>query len=386
MQSDLEIAQARLRQAWSTVIPHLSAAANYTYADISSGTSSIGGSGGVTMDGHSGTASVTAKQILWDFGRSLHRIRQGRADIDAARWQALSTRQATILTVTQAYLTAVEAQGAVQVAEQALVEAQQQLKRVRGFADVGLRGRADVLTATSALSQAEFARLQALDNVALAKHVLTEAIGGRDDAAYEVAEPSTPLDHVAVPSLEEAISGALAKRPELRRATALEQSADAQMRATRDGWLPMLNASGGYTGRKIESADLTNTWSVTVGATWDVWDGGLTAAQAAETEAQVRRRRAEAQESTLAVTREVQEAWLRVREFQEHVQVAQQMVAEAEERLRLVEGRHATGLSSTLEVTDALHNVADAKQLLLAARTDAYVAHIQFRYALGEEL
>lgn len=383
VRSDLAAAQARLRQAWSAVLPRVGAAASATYADISGGS----GSGGLTTQGGSEAFSVTAKQVLWDFGRSLARLKQGRAEQEAARWQELSTTQATVLTVTQAYLTALEAQEAARVAEQALDLAAQQRERTRKFADVGLRSPADVSTAETAYAQAAFARLKARDTAERAKHALNEAMGGRSDTAYRVQEPpALTASELSQATLEAALTRAIAQRTELRRAASLEESADAQMRAARDNWWPTLSASGGYAGRHNDSSDLTNTWSATLNASWDVWDSGLTAAQTAEARAKLRRARAEQEEQTLTVTREVQDAWFGVREFTEHVQVAEHLVAAASERLKLTAARYATGLSSTLDVTDASQTLTVAQQALLSARTDAYLAYIQFRYALGEEL
>lgn len=386
VQADLDIAKARIRQAWSAVLPHVELSAEHTYADISRGSSTTT-SRWIAIAGHSTTASATVTQTLWDFGRSLARIKQGRADRDAARWQTLTTRQTTVLTATEAYLTTVEAQGAVRAAEQTREQAAQQLARTRGFAKQGLRNRADVLTAEAALSEAELALLQARNNELFAKQVLNEAMGGRDDTAYRVAEPAPLLaGEWEDTSLEDALAKAMAVRAELHRAAALETGAAAQVAAARAGWRPTIDLSGGYSGRKNEGTDRTDAWSAALEVNWDIWDGGLASGQTDEARARLRRVRAERQETTLAVTREVQEAWFRLREFRQQVEVAGRFVAEAEERLRLTQGRYAAGLSSTIDVTDANQTLAATRQAWLAARTEAHLAHTRFRYALGEEL
>ncbi len=80
---------------------------------------------------------------------------------------------------------------------------------------------------------------------------------------------------------------------------------------------------------------------------------------------------------------EVQTAYLNRHEAFERIEASRMIVRQAEETLELASGRYATGVGSSIEITDAMIKLNNAKMTYISALSDFKVAEAELEKAMG---
>lgn len=164
------------------------------------------------------------------------------ADIDGA----LATLQST---VTQQYLTVLQARDNVGVAQQLLTRDQEFLRLAQARYTVGQATLIDVRQAQVALGQAEVGLLRSQTTQRVEKLRLFEQIGVSAPTAVDSVQ-LTDTFPVTAPAwkLEEVLSMAEAQNPALQALRARERSAAWGVRSASSSWGPSLDLSAGWSG------------------------------------------------------------------------------------------------------------------------------------------
>jgi outer membrane protein TolC len=123
---------------------------------------------------------------------------------------------------------------------------------------------------------------------------------------------------------------------------------------------------------------------VTLGAKWNVFDGGVVNHRAGAVERQAAALSEQREDLVSVVALQVRQAWLDVVETRKRLVVTQSAIAQAEENLRVVRDRYANGLSTHTEVLDAETLRATSEANHAAALYDAALAGLRLRRAVGE--
>jgi outer membrane protein TolC len=124
-------------------------------------------------------------------------------------------------------------------------------------------------------------------------------------------------------------------------------------------------------------------WNWTAGLTlnWNFWDGNLTRQTVREKKLDVAKLLDDHEAITERVRLEVRQAWLQLQNARQSVEASKDSVTLAEEALRIAKARHAAGLATYLEFTDANVALSTARLTRLQSLRDHAVAIAQVRYA-----
>jgi len=79
----------------------------------------------------------------------------------------------------------------------------------------------------------------------------------------------------------------------------------------------------------------------------------------------------------------VQSAYLNRKEAFERIEAGRIIVRQGEENLELARGRYATGVGSSIEITDAMIKLNNAKLTYISALSDFSVAQARLEKAIG---
>lgn len=181
------------------------------------------------------------------------------------------------------------------------------------------------------------------------KSSLNTLIGHEGD--FEVAlptEPTLPAD------LEKLAQDALEARPDLQVARKSLDLAELQRDGVWYQYLPNIGFTakyqitnmGGFTGKN-------KTWSVGVGASWTLWDGGLREAVMKENQLKVVESLATRRGAELKAKDEIRRALLDLDSAHANRTKASEQLALARENMTLVNVSYESGAATYLEVTDA---------------------------------
>lgn len=325
-------------------------------------------------------AQATIEQPLFTGGRTRAGVARARAGERVADAAAQATRADLAAQVAEAY-------GAVLVAEEqqrlleALVATTRELVRhAQDRFQVGDAPRTDVSQATSRLAEAraQFAATEGAIRVARAR--LANLVG-RDSGMLA----PLPLPPAVPDELEAAILAAQAQSPALAQANAALDVALAADRGARAERLPTLGAFAEGSSVRDQFFPGYRGDAATVGlrARWQLFDGGRTRGQIAETSAGVRAARARLAEARARVQEAVTAAHASVASSALVEQAAAEQRAAAEEAVRNVRDEVKVGQKPQLDLLNAEREATAAGVLALQARADRVTAAYRLNALLG---
>ena len=235
------------------------------------------------------------------------------------------------------------------------------------------------------VSNAQLEIIRAENAVLLAKAGLSAAMGLPVTTEFAVAAPEAH-ERATGPSLQEALAGAPAQRPELAAVKARQAAADAavrqaQKRAVSDGQpRRLLRLAGERLSRRTRSG-------ASASRSESRYSSGGSRARGSPRPRPAAAASGPPETQTLrAIELEVEQAWLLVQEAEERQEVTKKIREQAEEDDRVSEGRYQEGLGTMLEVIDARTVLTQAGANAVIARYDSAQARARLDRALGRDV
>lgn len=391
-------AEGRRTQAKSGFFPQLTAIASYQRIR----SASFGGRSGAattTTTGVGGTASAvpntdtsgvdiytvggTVTQLIWDWGTTYNRTRAADRLVDSFATQEKVTSQNVVVDVRRSYFTARAQKALVGVAHDTLSNVEKHLVQIDGFVSVGTRPEIDLAQARTDVAQSRLLLINAENAYAVARAQLGRAIGLPDEGDFDVADDELPPVEGEELSTESLVARAIAARPELLTLDKQRQASELLAKGFRGNYGPSLGASASASETGTDIADLGPAWSIGLNLTWPIFQGGLTHGQVREAEANADSFRAQADSEKVLIRVDVQQAQLGIRAAKASQTAAAEVLFNARERLRLAEGRYASGIGSVIELGDAQLTVATAAAQVVQAQFQLSSARADLLAALG---
>jgi outer membrane protein len=380
-------AQGRTQQARSAMLPSVGVNTTYTHVEnISPRGSSTGNNNGGTFTGNRGfssagfQASAFVSQLIYDFNHTRDMVAQAAAREQAAGANLTRVQADTVQQVKQAFYTYTQNQRLVTVNENNVRNQQDHLAQAQARLNSGLGLPSDVVRAQTAVAQAIQDLTVARNNASIARVNLALLMGIDPRTPVQTAEAGEPP--IRIESVTELVETAGRQRPEVLQAQANLKAAQHGVSAAKTTNAPSLSADLGVSGRGNTLPPRNDSFTVGASIQWNPFDGGFTAGRVREAQAGVQTAQAQLTNTQLTVTAEVSRAYLDLRTAEQRVSTTEAEAANAEEALRLVQGRYRAGLGTFIDVIDA-------QAALLTARTNrvnAQTAVDQARAALSRAI
>jgi outer membrane protein len=386
---DYVASQQRVNQALAPLLPQLTASGSYGRAR------SISQLSGASLLNDFGSTSVTASQLLFDFGRTWAAKDVAKSSAEALK-EVLEAQKLDIsqLVKTQ-YYTLLLSKRLVEVNVTALDRAEVNLRSAQGFFQVGTQPKSFVTRAEVDVANGRVNVIRAQNAVSLARVALNTAMGISVNAPTEVKDT---LAYQPFPMDRQALVGeALKNRPEYRQIKAQADAADAFVRQTFRDFFPNLVGSGTYgitgvtggiavagTSRSASGfTDYGNEWQVGISLNWSIFDGGGKIARYKEAKANLEASQARVRDTELQVWQSVEQSYLNLGEAEERIGAARKAVESAEENYQLARGRFDAGVANIIELTDAQLALTQAQSTEAQALSDYRVAIANLERSLG---
>jgi len=386
-----DAARARADQARAPILPQLGGVATYQRT-----TANFAPRPGLLP--RTTTTSTTTPPTFdtfdyFSFGLTLT---QALVDVPAIeRWQAsriaagaqqaseVAARQQALMTARVAFF-AVRAQAELtEVARETLANQRRHAEQIEAFVRVGARPEIDVVQARTDAANAEVQLINTDNALQNAKAQLNQAMGLEGDLDYTVEGGDLPPIAGEDRPTDELLAEAALARPDLRALAEQVRAQRTSVTAAKAAFGPTLGASMALTDQGTDVSALAWNWSVSVTASWSLFSGLVTLSQLRE--AQANQRAAEAQRDQLwqQIRTEVEQARLGVRAAKAALHASETALGNARERLRLAEGRYATGSGNVIELGDAQLALTSAAAQRTQSAFTLSVARAQLLRALG---
>ncbi len=329
---------------------------------------------------------IVLSQLITDSGRTPNLVASSRSHAGAAEETYHATRAGVLLAVDRAYFDALDAQALIKVAQETVAARQTVTDQVTEMARNKLKSDLDVSFASVNLAEARLLLLRSQAQYAGALDELARAMGLRQPANWQLAEP--PLPPTPGADAEAMVAQALRDRPDL---LSLRLESDALHhfeQAESDLARPIVNLVGTAGYMPFIGPDAATVPNHYEGAAINIelplFNGHLFAARRAA--AHDRALEADQRVRTLedAIARDVRGAWAGAMTAYQSLAVTADYLRQATLAMSLAQGRYSLGLSSIVELTQAQLNLTQAEIADLSARYDYQNQYAALRYTLGE--
>lgn len=336
-------------KARSVLIPRVDAFANHTRFDEKKS------SGGMVVQPESVTSyGVTASQSFTLNGREIvayqiagDTIRRSSHDLDAVK-------EAYLFEVASSYFNLIRAVKAEKIA----IANVERLQKYRDAVSTRLRledvPKTDLFRAEAELSSAKAKRLEATNNIELARAVLARV--AMIEGEYSILLSDDDANAIPNVSLTAVKQAALEHRAEIKAKKEEQEIAEKQIRYTQGEYWPKLKVAGTYENVESEpGSSISDTDSLSLGLTLEcpLFDGGLRKANVSE--ARSRKRQADLIYNDLVkqIDIEVEEAYLSFVTLKGTLDSLEDQFEYARENIESVSRQYQNGLADSLDVLDA---------------------------------
>lgn len=316
----------------------------------------------------------------------LNRLNKYRAASEAERATILSTqdaRELVVLVVGDLYLNGIADEARVATAQAQLNTATALYDQAVDMRRAGTIAGIDVLRSQVEMQAEQQRVLAAQNDFAKAKLSLARAIGLPEAQQFELSD-KLPFRAAPPVTLDIALQRAYSLRTDYRAAQALVAAAERAHTAARQERLPSLELNSNYGALGTSPTTSHGTYVASAGVRIPIFEGGKAHADIEAAEAQLKQRRAEADNLRAQIEFEVRNAMLDIETAAQQVQVAEQAVGLAREALQESRDRFAAGVATGVEVVQAQQALATAEENYINALNSHNVAKLLLARAVGE--
>ena len=261
---------------------------------------------------------------------------------------------------------------------------QDQLNLTIAELSAGLGVPSDVVTAAANLANATTSLVQARVNYLLARVSLAALIGVDPRTPLVLANSTEPVSNST--DLNALVDSGLRNRPEILQAQETLRAAGYTVSVARKSLLPSINLTATVANAGPGSFIANDTGVLGISLNWTFFDSGLTAGEVAAAKASALEAKANLVSQTQAVVSDVSGAFVSLQSAQQLVDVAASAVANAQEGLRLSEGRYKAGVTTFVEVTQAQATLVTAQASQAQAQSSLQTARAQMARAIGSSI
>ena len=328
-----------------------------------------------------GTVEGIVSMAIPNRGRLSALVLQAKGGNSAAEAGVQKARLDLAFLVSETFYTIHKARDARNIAEETLKQAQRQMEDTQKRVDAGDVPSADVLKTQVPLSQARVALNRVESGVRSAEQSLNILLNYPVDSAISLVPPTemSPLSFTR----DQAVDRAIAQSPEIRAAMANLNSTEAAIKLARRASDPdwAIEAAHARTTDITAYAGLT-TIAITVTA--PISDGGVVKRQVQQSEAQRDQAKSAMETVRQQVRRDILQAWEDTSQAEAALTGARETTRITELSLEKAQQAYAAGLTTTRDVLDALHEVAQARSDANTALYDLAVSRAKLYQTMGE--
>jgi outer membrane protein TolC len=325
--------------------------------------------------------------VLADFGERSGNVASARDGALSAVWSHSAAVQGTVLRTIEAYVAYLDAKAQLVAARTTEDEAATNLDAAEQRRAAGLATIADVLQGKTQRSQAKLAAQTIEGSIGSLRGALATAMGLPANVEFEVGELPAQVPAIDFGStVDDLITKALGRRPDLAAARAAWMSAKSNVTAVRGSWLPALDLTGLASLNYYDPAtfvDHTNTWSVGVVLHIPVFNGLRNKYEVAGAKEDERRAAASARGVEQDVINQVWTNWYDVKTAAQRIETSKDLLESATQSEQVALGRYREGVGSLLDLLNSQTALAGARAQEIAARADWLVAAARLLYSTG---
>lgn len=372
---NLKAVQEKVGEAWSGYYPSFKLSSFYTFT----AQQEIMPIGPDAFD-----TRFFLRQTLFDAGSTSNLVKSIRHNITAQDYEVRKTAFDIVLGVKSAFYDVLRKRDLLDVSKTALTTAEKHLEQSKELYKEGLAPRSDVIKSEVQVSNARLDVVKAENALLSVRASLATAMGQPVTTDFAVATRDEGLSPI-LPSFKDVLLLAYDQRPELKGSSARIQSAKASIDQAKSGLYPNLSLDASYGWQNSEFFPNEKKWSVGLTVGIPIFEQLTAKSKIRQAAANLAGLKATEIQTMRNIELDVQQAWLSLKEAMERLDVTKKALEQAEEDMRVSEGRYKEGMGNILEVIDAQTALTQAKTNNVVALYDIENARARLDRAIGKE-
>jgi outer membrane protein len=326
---------------------------------------------------------TSVSQLITDFGHTTNLVSSANLSAKAENEDAIATEEQIRLAADQAFYSALQAHSVTKVAEQTVNARQTLTDQVEALFKSKLKSQLDLSFASVNLSQAKLLLLDARNNENAALASLSAVLGYPTVQDFQLVEDAIPLAPPPA-DVNDLISDAFNRRPELMSLGFQYQSAQKFQTAEHDLLFPTIRAAGAAGDAPVRDPALSN-WYGAVGVNIEIpiFNGFLYTARSREASLRAQAVHERLLDLRNRISRDVRTSWLNASTAYNRLGVAQQLLDQSNLALDLAGTRYKLGLGSIVELSQAQLQQTQAEISNAEANSDYRLALAVLRYQIA---
>ena len=382
-------AELGVRSALWAFIPSISLTPQASL-QLSSGQERIDPVTGSVISGNTSIKSygvnLTGNLTLFDGFARKNALNAARSQQNSADASLTSQKFAIALTVTNAYLDALQNQLLLRVSEGAVQAAEQQLKAAAARLQTGAGQRTDSLNFAVTLGQAQLNLLNAQANLATSEANLGRYIGvsgrvaAQDDPAFSVSPAM--VDTTQLRAVVQTSS------PAMLSAEASLVSARANLKSSKAGYWPTVSLSAGsnWTGQSTNDYNIIGRRTLNLSFSMSPWTSLSRETQIEQRSITVTNAEATIADLQRSLDAQMTQYLATLANVQQQFAVSRASVAAATENLRVTNERFRLGVATIIEAINAQQSLTQAQVNEVQARFSYLRTKAQLESVIGRKL
>lgn len=389
---ELSKARQQIREARAAALPQIDFSTNYTrnwqlptfIFDTPLGQQKV-----TIGTRHDLVNILSLRQALYTSGKVGAALKVAHLFEDFSTEQLRTERQRVRSAVEIAFSDLLLAAEMLRVSDQALVRARANLEQVESLRRGGRVADYDLLRAQVQVAEMRPDSIAARNGLELARMNLKNLLGIDLERPLRIEADFRTETRLDLHQVEDLVQQGMERRPELRQATHQVEMLAQAIRITGSASRPSLDMnSRGQLQLQSEEFDLWNQEdrrSLSTGLSLQIplFDGFRTGALVEQAKLDESRGQLALEQLRRSVELQIRQAWLSLRETDARLDAHRDMLAQAEEGLRLATSRYQQGFATYLEVLDAQLMLTRAQTERERDRRDRAVALVQLEAAVG---
>ena len=325
-------------------------------------------------------AFVTQSVFDW---KAINKTRAATQDEKSSRYTYKDARDLVVLAVGFMYLQAIADEARIDTAQAQLNTAQTLFNQATDQVKAGTSPSIDALRAQVELKSRQQQLIQAKNSLAIQKLQLARVIGFAPGQEFDLTDKS-PYEPFAGMTIDEALKRAYDSRSDYQAALADVRAAEYTRKAAVAGYFPSIGFSANYgLAGTYPNVSTHGVFDVRGTLTMPIFQGGKVHGDVLEADARLKQSRDRAESLRAQIDADVRTALLNVQSAEEEVAVSQSNIELADQTLAQSEDRFRAGVTDTVEVVQAQETVASAHETYIASLYQDNYAKISLARALG---
>ncbi len=328
-------------------------------------------------------ARVYLSQSVFDLA-AINNVKAESHNLAAARYSVRSARDLVVLAAANVYLQTLASAARAESARAQTETAEAIFNQATSMRAGGIVAGIEVLRAEVQLGTERQRATAARNDFEKSRLQLARLMG------LPIGQPFTLIDelpNVPVPemTLDDALERAYKTRPDYQAALERVRAAELDRKSILGEALPSIHVTADYgtIGLGLTPRDARTTFSVAGAVTVPIFEGGRTQGRLQQADADLRDRRAEAEDLRAGIYYDVRSAFLDLQASSEQLQVATRARELSAQQLTQARDRFAAGVASNIEIVQAQEAVAEASEQYISALYSNNVAKALLARGLG---